>query len=208
MGVAATLEIVQIDASEMDNYSYLVFCPETLQGVAVDPSMRPERLLDEARAREITLTMLLNTHGHHDHSAGNPVIQEKTGVKLAAHSADLPQADISLEDGSTVAVGQGQLQVWHTPGHTPGSLVFSTGKAIISGDTLFVSRCGRADLPGSNVEDLYNSLERLKQLPPETRVFPGHNYGPTPSSTIAWELANNSFLNCPDLESFIKLRLG
>ena len=202
------LEIIQIDASEMDNYSYLIYCPQTMQGAAVDPSMRPERLLDEAKQRGVTLNLLLNTHGHQDHIAGNPQIQAHAEVTLAAHPMDLSQAELKLADGTKLKIGNGSIEVLHTPGHTPGSLVFRTGKAIITGDTLFVSRCGRADLPGSNVEDLYQSLQRLKQLPAETRVYPGHNYGPTPTSTIGWELDNNEFLKCPDLPSFIKLRLG
>ena len=202
------LEIVQLDASDMDNYSYLVYCPQTMQGAAVDPSLRPERLLDEAKQRGVTLSWLLNTHGHQDHIAGNPRIQAHATVKLAAHPSDLPQPEIELKEGSRLRIGNGRIDVLHTPGHTPGSLVFRTGDAIITGDTLFVSRCGRADLPGSKVEDLYRSLQRLKQLPAETRVYPGHNYGPTPTSTIGWELENNDFLKCPDLPSFIKLRLG
>ena len=202
------LEIVQIEASEMDNYSYLVYCPQTMQGAAIDPSLRPELLLDEAKQRGITLIWLLNTHGHQDHIAGNPQILAHAAVKLAAHPSDLPQAEVKLQDGSSIEIGNGRIDVLHTPGHTPGSLVFKTGDTLITGDTLFISRCGRADLPGSKVEDLYHSLQRLKQLPTETQVYPGHNYGPTPTSTIGWELENNDFLKCSDLSSFIKLRLG
>ena len=202
------LEIIQIEASEMDNYSYLVYCPQTMQGAAIDPSLRPELLLDEAKQRGITLIWLLNTHGHQDHIAGNPQILAHAAAKLAAHPSDLPQAEVKLQDGSSIEIGNGRIDVLHTPGHTPGSLVFKTGDTLITGDTLFVSRCGRADLPGSKVEDLYHSLQRLKQLPTETQVYPGHNYGPTPTSTIGWELENNDFLKCSDLSSFIKLRLG
>ena len=202
------LEIIQIEASEMDNFSYLVYCPETMQGAAIDPSLRPEKLLDEAKTRGVNLSLLLNTHGHQDHIAGNPQIIAHSDVKLAAHASDMPLADIKLEDGATITVGNGSIKVLHTPGHTPGSLIFQTGNNIITGDTLFVSRCGRADLPGSKVEDLYQSLQRIKQLPPDTRVYPGHNYGPTPTSTLGWEQENNDFLKCPDLTSFIKLRIG
>lgn len=202
------LEIVQLETSEMKNFSYLVYCPETLQGAAVDPSMRPELLLEEATRREVTLNLLLNTHGHQDHIKGNAVILAAGAIKLGAHPLDVPDTDIPLTDGTRLNIGQGLVTVMHTPGHSPGSVVFITEDAIISGDTLFVSRCGRADLPGSNVHQLYASLQRLKSLPPQTRVYPGHDYGPTPNSTIAWELENNEFIKCPDRESFIALRMG
>lgn len=202
------LEILQLGTARSDNFSYLVYCPETREGMAIDPSFAPEHLLQAAADQQITIVILGNTHGHNDHIAGNPVIIEKTGARLAAHPLDLPQADLPLEEGTTFALGHGTVAVMHTPGHTPGSVVFRVNGAIITGDTLFVSRCGRADLPGSKVEDLYRSLQRIKQLPAETKVYPGHDYGPMPVSTLAWELEHNDFIRCPDLESFIRLRMG
>lgn len=201
------LQIIQIDASEMDNFSYLIYCPETLCAAAVDPSMRPELLLKKAAILGVTLKLLLNTHGHQDHIAGNDIILKHTNAKLAAHSADLLNPDISLREGTKLGLGNGIIEVMHTPGHTPGSVVFKTGKQIITGDTLFVSRCGRADLPGSDVTALYKSLQRLKKLPGNTRIYPGHNYGPTVTSTISWELKNNEYLKCQNLQAFIKLRM-
>ena len=202
------LQIVQIHASEMDNFSYLIYCPETRLGAAVDPSMRPELLLEKADILGVRLELLLNTHGHQDHIAGNALILERTGAKLAAHPGDVPNPNISLMEGSRLELGSGIIEVMHTPGHTPGSVIFKTGDQIVTGDTLFVGRCGRADLPGSEVTALYNSLQRLKTLPERTKVYPGHDYGPTVTSTIGWELRNNDFLKCPDLKSFIELRLG
>jgi hydroxyacylglutathione hydrolase len=206
--MVAELEVVQISLSKVDNFSYLIYCPSTNEAVGVDPSVEPERMLAEVEQRGLRLIALLNTHGHMDHIAGNPKILESADIPLAAHPDDVPDADIHLQEASMINLGQGCINVLHTPGHTPGGVVFSTGNAVVTGDTLFVSRCGRADLAGSNVEDLYKSLQRLKQLPPETKVFPGHDYGPQPNSTIGWELENNDFIRCPDLESFIKLRMG
>lgn len=206
--MVSELEVVQVGLTRADNFSYLIYCPSSKDAVAVDPSVEPERVLEEAEKLGLNLVALLNTHGHQDHIAGNRQVLESADVPLAAHAADVPDADIRLEEGSVINLGQGCIDVLHTPGHTPGSLVFSTGNAIVTGDTLFVSRCGRADLAGSNVEDLYDSLQKLKKLAPDTRVFPGHDYGPQPVSTIAWELENNEFLRCPDLESFIRLRMG
>ena len=202
------LEIVQIPASDMDNFSYLVFCPSTKEALAIDPSMRPERLLDKSRELGVHISLLANTHGHRDHVAGNQTIIDATTAKLAAHPLDVSPLDIELEDGAKLTVGNDQIDVIHTPGHSPGSLVFKTGNNLITGDTLFVSRCGRADLPGSNVNDMYYSLQRLKSLPADCFVYPGHDYGPKPVSTLRWELENNDYLKCPDLDSFIRLRMG
>ncbi|MBD1400533.1 hydroxyacylglutathione hydrolase family protein [Pelovirga terrestris] len=202
------LEIVQLKTSDMENFSYLLYCPQTREGAIVDPSMRPQLVLDEAVSRKVKVRLLLNTHGHQDHITGNGDILAGGGIQLAAHPDAVPAADIALSEGMQLPIGNSSITVMDTPGHSPGSVVFATADAIISGDTLFVSRCGRADLPGSDVSQLYTSLQRLKQLAPTTRVYPGHDYGPMPSSTIAWELEHNEFIKCPNLESFIALRMG
>lgn len=201
-------EIIQVPAGDADNFSYLVYCKATRDGLAIDPSFAPGALLAAAKEHDVRITVLGNTHGHRDHISGNDEILEATEAQLAANPIDVEEVDIPLEEGSKLHIGNGTIMVMHTPGHTPGSIIFKVNDAIITGDTLFVSRCGRADLPGSDVEDLYQSLQRLKQLPPETKVYPGHDYGPQPVSTIGWELENNDFLRCSDLESFIELRMG
>jgi len=188
------LEIVQIPAGEMANFSYLVYCPETKAGVGVDPSFAPEKLLQAAEQRGISIGVLVNTHGHRDHAAGNDTVLVATGARLAGHPADLPGAQIPLTEGTVIPVGHGAITVLHTPGHTPGSITLNPPGALLTGDTLFVTRCGRADLPGSDPEALYRSLERLASFPPETLVYPGHDYGPKPVSTIAFERQNNPYM--------------
>jgi glyoxylase-like metal-dependent hydrolase (beta-lactamase superfamily II) len=202
------LRIVQIAAGDMANFSYLVYCPATRKGIAIDPSFAPGTLLEKARQLNLTLELLINTHGHRDHSAGNGEVLAATGAILAGHPLDVPGAELALEEGSRIPLGEDFIDVLHTPGHTPGSITLHPPGALITGDTLFVTRVGRADLPGSDAEALYRSLRRLAALPPETRVYPGHDYGPVPSSTIGYELVHNPYLQCPDLPSFIRLRLG
>jgi len=205
--VNPSLTIIQIAAGKMDNFSYLVYCPETGEGIGVDPSLEPDHLLEACREHQVTLKLLVNTHGHNDHIAGNDAILKATGARLAAHPLET-KADIELDEGSVLQVGQGKVKVLHTPGHTPGSLTLNPPGALITGDTLFVTRCGRADFPGSDPIALYHSLQRLAGYPPETRVYPGHDYGPQPNSTIGYELEHNEYLRCPDLENFIQLRMG
>jgi glyoxylase-like metal-dependent hydrolase (beta-lactamase superfamily II) len=183
----------------MGNFSYLVFCPASGRGLGVDPSFAPENLLAAAAERGVTIDILVNTHGHRDHIAGNGHILEATGARLAAHPLDVASADIPLTEGSVLKVGEGTVEILHTPGHTPGSL---------TGDTLFVTCVGRADLAGSDPAALYRSLCRLAAFPPATRIYPGHDYGPRPVSSVAFEREHNPYLQCADLESFLRLRMG
>lgn len=201
-------EIVQVPAGEMQNFAYLLFCPKSRVGLAVDPSFAPDRVLEAAEERGIRIEMVVATHGHRDHIAGVAQLCRETGARLAAHPADLPEADLLLGDEDPLSVGEGVVTVLHTPGHTPGSIVLNPPGALVTGDTLFVTAVGRADLSGSDPEALYRSLRRLAAFPPETVVYPGHDYGPQPVSTIAFELAHNPYLLCPDLKSFLDLRMG
>lgn len=201
-------EVIQIPVAGSDNFSYLVVCPKSGKALGVDPGISPESMLSVLQERDLTLDLLANTHGHGDHIAGNGEVLKVTGAKLAASPLDVPAAEIALGEGSQLQVGSVVIEVLHTPGHTPGGLVFNPPGSLITGDTLFVTRCGRADFPGSDPKAMYHSLSRLAAFPPETKVFPGHDYGPRPHSTIGFERDHNEYMRCPDLESFIKLRMG
>lgn len=201
------VEVVQCRVGR-DNFAYLVVCPVTGQALGVDPGHDPEVLLTELRRRKLTLTLLANTHGHADHVAGNAALLAATGARLAAHPADLPGADLALGEGEVLRVGEVAVTVLHTPGHTPGSVVFHPPGALLTGDTLFVTRCGRADFPGSDPAALYASLMRLAGFPVATRIYPGHDYGPQPTSTVAFERMHNPYLQCRDLSDFLRLRMG
>ncbi len=203
-----SLRILQIEAGEMKNFSYLIIDPESRKAIAVDPSFAPEALLEAAKNEGVEIETLVNTHGHRDHCAGNEEILSHSRAILAGHPADIPLAQIPLQDESHLRLGQTDIHILHCPGHTPGSIVLNPPGALITGDTLFVGRVGRADLVGSDPAQLYRSLKRLAAFAPETLVYPGHDYGPRKVSTLAFELENNPFLQCPDLESFIRLRMG
>jgi glyoxylase-like metal-dependent hydrolase (beta-lactamase superfamily II) len=123
---------------------------------------------------------------------------------VAAHRLCRARKDVPLEDGRTLAVGKLEVQVLHTPGHTPDGCCFLAGKALFTGDTLFVGECGRVDLADSDVEAMYDSLmRRLFELPDDLVVYPGHDYGRTSTSTIGREKRENYVLRPRTLPQFI-----
>jgi glyoxylase-like metal-dependent hydrolase (beta-lactamase superfamily II) len=186
--------IKQLKLGVMDNFSYLVGCEQTRQALVVDPSANVKRILSEAEKMKLSIVLIVNTHGHGDHTAGSAELKALTGARIIIHSLDaeaLPEADIRWSDESDLKVGALAFRVFHTPGHTPGGICLYAEENLFTGDTLFVGDSGRTDLPGGHRPTLAASIRRLMQLPDATIVWPGHDYGPTRSSTIAWEKRNN-----------------
>lgn len=186
--------IKQLKLGVMDNFSYLVGCEQTRQALVIDPSANVKRILSEAEKMKLSIIFIVNTHGHGDHTAGSAELKALTGARIIIHSLDaeaLPEADIRWIDESDLKVGALTFRVFHTPGHTPGGICLYAEGNLFTGDTLFVGDSGRTDLPGGHRPTLAASIRRLMQLPDATRVWPGHDYGPTRSSIIAWEKRNN-----------------
>jgi len=156
------------------------------------------------------------THAHGDHCSGVPEVVRATGAPIIVHPAEAErfqgQPDyevVDIRDGDTVELGEVHLEVIHTPGHSPGGVSFyhAPSNQVLTGDCLFVGYCGRADMPGSDPEALWRSLQRLATLPEETVVYPGHNYGVKPTSTIGEQRATNPYYRCASMEEFVELRL-
>lgn len=200
---------------KMALFSYFVGDEATQTGCLIDPAFETGRILDSVRQTGFTVTHIVNTHGHADHVAGNHAVQQATGAVLALHREDAPgldgrmnrifvrllggkpspPPDVLLEDGSLVTLGKTELHVIHTPGHTVGSICLYGEGHLFTGDTLFVGGVGRTDLPGSSEVRLRQSLhDRILSLPGDTRVWPGHDYGVEPSSTVRQEQATNAYL--------------
>lgn len=129
----------------------------------------------------------------------------------AIDRVDIPkELAIKLVDEDTVRIGSLEAEVLHTPGHIDDAVCFyiPDDGDLITGDTVFVEGCGRADLDGASVEDLYDSIQRIKTLPDEVKVYSGHDYGSKPVSTIAWEKAENKYFLCENAADFVHLRMG
>jgi hydroxyacylglutathione hydrolase len=190
-------------AEQMVNFAYIIGDRETGESVIVDPAYAVGDLVDIAAADGLRVTAALATHHHPDHVGGTMMGFSLEGVadllglapvKIHVHrdEASFVQrvtgasaSDLVLHDsGDTVDVGAIQIQLLHTPGHTPGSMCFLVDGALVSGDTLFLEGCGRTDFPGSDSEAMYDSLQRLASLPDDTVVYPGHRYSIASAGTI------------------------
>lgn len=210
------LEIIQVEVGLLQNFNELLGDPSTLECAVVDPAYEVDRLLAMARQRRWKVTTVLVTHTHHDHIDGVAELCKETGavVRVGAGEADAlraaaPDAIVRpVADGERIFVGGETIEAVATPGHTAAGTSYYTGAAVITGDSLFVGGVGRTDFPGGDARTLWRSLQRLAALPEETRVYPGHDYGQTPTSTIGWERTTNPYLLCQSEAEFVALRTG
>ena len=184
-------------ATQMQNFAYLAFNRETMEGFLIDPAWDVEGLLKIADDAGVKLLGVLATHAHPDHIGGSwlglvvegivellklrpmPVHCHKTEAKAVEQSTGIPASRLTLhEDGAFVNAGDLKMQILHTPGHTAGSCCWLTEGALFSGDTLFLQGCGRVDLPGGDAREMRESLMvRLSKVPDSFVLYPGHAYG-------------------------------
>ncbi len=190
------------------NFGYLLGDRTAGRGILVDPSYAPEVLVQRASDQQLRITHIVNTHGHPDHTNGNAKAAELTGAPVAAHPSSPAAPSVLLSDGEELAVGALRLRITHTPGHCDDHLVIHEPAfgLLITGDLLFVGKVGGTETD-EDARREWESLGRLLEtIPDGCTVWPGHDYGVRPSSTIALERQTNPFLRCHDLESFLQLK--
>ncbi len=209
------MEIEQMKVGFMEVFAYLVASPSTKEALVIDPAGDEDRVAERITQKGLDLKYIVNTHGHPDHSCGNAKLKALTGAKIIMHELDdqmfnseqgqamarqwgftpSPPADLTVKEGDEIVVGDLSLKVIHTPGHSPGGICLLGDGNLFTGDTLFVGGIGRTDLPGASMEQFMRSIkDNLLTLPGETIVWPGHDYGMKPSSTIEEERQTNPFL--------------
>jgi hydroxyacylglutathione hydrolase len=189
-----------------DNFSYIIADETTKEAAVVDASFNAPSLIRIVKAEGFTLKYIINTHGHSDHTAGNQELQKALGGQIVAYRLARSNFNLAVDDGETLKVGEIPLKVIYTPGHTLDSIcVLVNGKTLLTGDTLFVGECGRTDLPGGDPEKMYKSLfGKLLKLSDEVEIYPGHNYGSEPFSTVGQERLTNYTLKPRSLEQFVE----
>ncbi|MDH4246666.1 MAG: MBL fold metallo-hydrolase [Deltaproteobacteria bacterium] len=221
-GVARNPELYfrQIGVGPMANFVYLIGSTVTREAVLVDPAWDVEALLDVAAQDDMRVVGALVTHTHPDHVGGVfretriegvADLLERRKVKVYVHKAEaeflpgLGSELVKTDEHTRLELGRVAVEFIHTPGHTPGSQCFRVHDRLVSGDTLFIGACGRADLPGSNPGDLYHSLtQKLMRLEEDLLVFPGHDYAEEAThSTIGQEKSGNPYCRFPSKSAFL-----
>ncbi len=199
--------VLQIAVGQMANFTYIVSDEENSEVAIIDPSWDLDKIFHTLKKNNWRAKYIINTHTHFDHVIGNEQVAEVTGAKIVQHKNSPLKKDIAVSDGDIVQIGSMMLRILYTPGHSKDSIcLLSKEKFILTGDTLFVGNCGRVDLPGSDAEEMYNSLfDKLAKLDENLIIYPGHDYGPTSTSTIGHEKKTNYILQPRSKQEFLEL---
>jgi len=206
-----------IDAVElgpMENFVYLIQDHATQRAAIVDPAWDVPQVLALAEQKGVQVTDILLTHSHHDHINGIRDVLDQHDAQLHllkpeaqfwGQYLDLPTLH---NGGDVIRLGETEIKLLHTPGHTPGSTCYHLGNDLITGDTMFVFGCGRCDLSGGDPETMFHTLRKIRrELPAGTIIHPGHNYAVKPTSTLEEQEQGNPFFHHDCVEDFVQYRM-
>jgi glyoxylase-like metal-dependent hydrolase (beta-lactamase superfamily II) len=198
--------ILQIEVGQMANFTYIIADQKGGEATVIDPSWDLDKIFQALKKNGWRAKYVINTHSHFDHVLGNEQMTEVTDAKIVQYKNSQLRKDVAVSDGDTIEIGNIRLRVLHTPGHSKDSMcLLLEDQFIFTGDTLFVGSCGRVDLPGSDPKEMYYSLfDRLAKLDEDLIIYPGHNYGPTSTSTIGHEKKTNYVLQPRSKQEFLE----
>ena len=188
--------------------SYLVGCETSRAAVLIDPELSAiDRYLGLASQLGVHIRYIIDTHTHADHFSASRELGNALSAPVVMHrSSPTPHADMRLDDGDMLIVGQLRLKALHTPGHTQDSMCLVVDDRVFTGDTLLIGGTGRTDLPTGDPHALYESLfDKVLKLPPQTLVFPAHEYKGRANSTIGAEIADNPRLKNTERAAFVEM---
>jgi len=190
-----------------DNFSYIIYCRASKKAAIVDPGYDASEAINFIVSEKFELLYIINTHHHSDHTSENQMIKRKfPNAKIVASKEDacnIYYVDIFVSDEDKIKLGNIVLHFILTPGHTQGGIcILVDNEALITGDTLFIDDCGRCDLPGANISYMFESLQKIKKLPDNLIVYPGHDYGNKPFDSLENQKKTNKTLLAKNLEQF------
>ena len=189
-----------------DNFSYIIFDKEDHVAAIVDPSYEIKDAIDFLRKNNLDLKYIINTHHHNDHTSKNYDIKKLYPKSKLIVSKENLKGDLKVSDDYEIKIGKQFLHFILTPGHTQdGICIIVNNKAILTGDTLFIGNCGRTDLLDGDINNMFESLQRIKKLSDDLIIYPGHNYGNKPYDTLANQKKTNQTLIAKNIDEFLKI---
>jgi glyoxylase-like metal-dependent hydrolase (beta-lactamase superfamily II) len=204
-GLGSRVILRQYKTGRLANFTYLIAGDGGGEAAVIDPHADVGRLASEAAALGLEVRWIFNTHSHWDHTMGNAEMAKLTGARVVQHERSPGPRDVAVAEGEILEVGGLPVRVLHTPGHTPDSICLIADRCLFTGDTLFIGECGRVDLPGSDPGAMYESLlVKIRGLPDDLEVYPGHDYGPVPHAPLGQEKATNYTLKPRSREEFLR----
>ena len=205
----------QVKVGPMQNFSYILGDEKTKEAAVIDAGWDVDKLINIANKENLKINKIILTHSHYDHTQKVDELASKTNSEVYFHEDDFDEIKKhiqtpnikthQLKNNDEVKIGNLTIKLIHTPGHSPGAICLLVGNKVITGDTLFVNAIGRTDLEGGNPLQLFESLQKLKKLNDDIEVYPGHDYGDIPFSTIGNEKKNNPYFKCETKEQFFNL---
>lgn len=209
------LILKQMEVGPMENFIYFIGDTETKEVVVIDPAWDVDFIINEAKQNDLKIKAALITHGHFDHCNGVEELLKHLDIPIYVNKTEADFFKFNwgenirkTESGKKVKLGTVEIQFIHTPGHTPGSQCFLVSNNLVSGDTLFINGCGRCDLPGGNVEQMFDTISnKLMKMGNDTIIFPGHNYADKTHDTLENQKKTNPYMQYDNLMSFIGKRL-
>lgn len=205
----------QIQLGSMQNFSYIIGDEKSKDAAIVDAGWEIDKLIGIANKEKFKIKKIILTHSHYDHVQKADELASKTNSTVYFHENDYNEIKrviknpnikiIKLKNNDEIKIGNLKIKVIHTPGHTPGAICLLIENKLITGDTLFVNAVGRTDLAGGDTTKLFESLQKLKKLDDDVEIYPGHDYGEIPFSTIGNEKKNNPYFKCESKEQFLNL---
>jgi len=188
------------------NFSYILYDQETKKACIIDTALNPEILLKFIEENNLQLQFSVVMHSHFDHCV-NLKYYKENNIPLYGFE-NLPfDVDKKLKDNDELVLGNYKIKVISASGHTPDCILLYVDGKLFTTDVLFIDGCGRCDLAGGNVEQMYETLEKIKKLPDETVIYPGHDYGKVPFATLAEQKKTNHYLQAESKEEFVEERM-